>query len=114
MTATGCGLGCTFGRGVLLDPDGTLSKSRLPGTVPLYGQTWLRQKESGYVALKPLTDKKRKVVRFQLAEWDSMAGLGFDPGEGGRIRPRYARSARQRWKVLTSGNMGIQEALVNS
>jgi putative DNA methylase len=52
------------------------------GTVPLYRQTWLRQKESGYVALKPLPDKKRKVVRFQLAESDSMAGLGFDPGEG--------------------------------
>lgn len=52
------------------------------GTVPLYRQTWLRQKESGCVALKPLPDKKRKIVRFQLGESDSVAGIGFDPGEG--------------------------------
>jgi putative DNA methylase len=52
------------------------------GTVPLYRQTWLRQKESGYVALKPLPDRKKKIVRFQLAESDSVAGLGFDPGQG--------------------------------
>jgi putative DNA methylase len=52
------------------------------GTVPLYRQTWLRQKESGYVALKPQPDKKRKIVRFELAEAESVSGLGFDPGEG--------------------------------
>lgn len=52
------------------------------GTVPLYRQTWLRQKESGYVALKPQPDKKRKVVRFQLVESESVSGLGFDPGDG--------------------------------
>jgi len=52
------------------------------GTVPLYGQTWLRRKESGYVALKATPDKKRKLVRFEVVEAHSEKALGFDPGEG--------------------------------
>lgn len=51
-------------------------------TVPLYRQTWLRRKESGYVALKPEPDHKHKVVRFRIVEASSEAGLGFDPTEG--------------------------------
>jgi putative DNA methylase len=52
------------------------------GTVPLYRQTWLRKRESGYVALKPQADHRHKVVRFQVVEAGSEAGLGFDPAEG--------------------------------
>ena len=52
------------------------------GTVPLYRQTWLRKKSSGYVALKPVPDMSRRVVRFQVVEADTEAELGFDPGEG--------------------------------
>lgn len=50
--------------------------------VPLYRQTWLRRKESGYVALKPEPDRQRKLVRFRVVEGDSEAALGFDPAEG--------------------------------
>jgi putative DNA methylase len=52
------------------------------GTVPLYRQTWLRKKESWYVALKPEPDLLHKVVRFRVVEAGSEAELGFDPGEG--------------------------------
>lgn len=52
------------------------------GTVPLYRQTWLRKKESGYIALKAMPDKKRKVVRFRVVESVSEDDLGFDPGDG--------------------------------
>jgi putative DNA methylase len=51
-------------------------------TVPLYRQTWLRQKDSGYVALQPQLDRKDKVVRFRVVEADSEATLGFDPTAG--------------------------------
>ena len=52
------------------------------GTVPLYRQTWLRKKESGYVALKPKVDRKAKQVRYEVVEAESEGELGFDPGEG--------------------------------
>jgi putative DNA methylase len=52
------------------------------GTVPLYRQTWLRKKDSGFIALKPQADLTRKKVRFQVVRGDSEASLGFDPGEG--------------------------------
>lgn len=52
------------------------------GTVPLYRQTWLRRKESGYVALKPEPDHQRKIVRFRVVEATSEVGLGFDPTAG--------------------------------
>lgn len=50
--------------------------------VPLYRQTWLRRKESGFVALKPEPDHKNKLVRFRVVEADSEGALGFDPTEG--------------------------------
>lgn len=50
--------------------------------VPLYGQTWLRKKESGFIALKAEPDLKKKSVRFRVAEAESEAALGFDPSEG--------------------------------
>ncbi len=55
---------------------------RCRGTVPLYRQTWLRKKASGYVALKPVPDLKARVVRFQVVKSSTEAGLGFDPSEG--------------------------------
>jgi putative DNA methylase len=52
------------------------------GTVPLYRQTWLRKKSSGYVALKPIPDMARRVMLYQVVEADNEKSLGFDPSEG--------------------------------
>src|SRR5262249_30703121 len=52
------------------------------GTVPLYRQTWLRQKRSKYVALRAEPDLTRKVVCFRVVEASTESGLGFDPSEG--------------------------------
>ncbi|RLB91915.1 MAG: hypothetical protein DRH50_10435, partial [Deltaproteobacteria bacterium] len=52
------------------------------GTVPLYRQTWLRKKPSGYVALQPVPDMTKRVVRFRVVESPSEGGLGFDPSQG--------------------------------
>lgn len=52
------------------------------GTVPLYRQTWLRNKTSGYVALKPVPDMARRIMRFQVVEASSVSTLGFDPSSG--------------------------------
>jgi putative DNA methylase len=52
------------------------------GTVPLYRQTWLRNKSSGYVALKPVPDMERRIMRFQVVEARSASALGFDPSTG--------------------------------
>jgi len=50
--------------------------------VPLYRQTWLRKKPSGYVALRPHVDPGIKKVRFEVVEGQSEASLEFDPGLG--------------------------------
>ena len=52
------------------------------GTVPLYRQTWLRNKPSGYVALKPIPDMGRRITRFEVVEARSASALGFDPSQG--------------------------------
>jgi putative DNA methylase len=54
------------------------------GTVPLYRQTWLRRKPSGYVALKPEPDARQKLVKFRVVRARSEAALGFDPSQGSR------------------------------
>ena len=51
-------------------------------TVPLYRQTWLRRKDSGFIALKPEPDREKMRVRFRVIEANSEADLGFDPSEG--------------------------------
>ena len=51
-------------------------------TVPLYRQTWLRRRESGFVALKPELDLRNKSIRFHVVEADSEPELGFDPTIG--------------------------------
>jgi putative DNA methylase len=51
-------------------------------TVPLYGQTWLRKKSSGYVALRPRGNRDRKRTTFTVVEADDIADLDFDPSEG--------------------------------
>ncbi len=51
-------------------------------TVPLYRQTWLRRKASGFLALKPEPDHREKLVRFRVVEGESEAALGFDPALG--------------------------------
>jgi putative DNA methylase len=52
------------------------------GTVPLYRQTWLRNKSSGYVALKPVPDMTRRIMRFEVVEARSPSTFGFDPSAG--------------------------------
>ena len=52
--------------------------------VPLYRQTWLRKKTSGYVALRPIPRPARGRVEFAVIEASSPAGVGFDPSEGMR------------------------------
>ncbi len=52
------------------------------GTVPLYRQTWLRKKASGYVALEPMADMKRRVVRFRVIEAETEDELRFDASSG--------------------------------
>lgn len=47
--------------------------------VPLVRQTWLCKKKGRYVALKMITLKGEKRVRFEVIESDSEKGLGFDP-----------------------------------
>lgn len=52
------------------------------GTVPLYRQTWLRNKSSGYVALKAIPDMTKRIMRFQVVQARTQSGLGFDPSSG--------------------------------
>ena len=52
--------------------------------VPLYRQTWLRRKQSGYVALRPAPQRTRGRVKFSVVEAPFPHGLGFDPSEGMR------------------------------
>ena len=52
--------------------------------VPLYRQTWLRKKPSGYVALRPVPRPDRRRVEFVVVDGSSPAELGFDPAEGMR------------------------------
>ncbi|MCY4122452.1 MAG: DUF1156 domain-containing protein, partial [Acidobacteria bacterium] len=52
--------------------------------VPLYRQTWLRKKASGYVALRPVPRPDRGRVEFIVVKGSSPAELGFDPAEGMR------------------------------
>ena len=51
-------------------------------TVPLYGQTWLRRKDSGYVALRPIPRPKERRVDFEVVHAASEDELGFDPSVG--------------------------------
>ena len=52
--------------------------------VPLYRQTWLRKKSSGYVALRPVPSSDRGRVDFDVVHSSELAELGFDPAEGMR------------------------------
>ncbi|MEO8009418.1 MAG: DUF1156 domain-containing protein [Betaproteobacteria bacterium] len=48
-------------------------------TVPLVKQTWLCKKKGRYVAMRMLTPKSEKRVRFEIVEARTESGLGFDP-----------------------------------
>jgi len=52
------------------------------GTVPLYRQTWLRNKSSGFVALKPVPNISKRIMQFQVVETRTEAELGFNPSNG--------------------------------
>jgi putative DNA methylase len=53
-------------------------------TVPLVRQTWLCKKKNRYVALKMVTPKGEKRVRFEVVESRTEKGLGFDPAVGSK------------------------------
>ena len=52
--------------------------------VPLYRQTWLRKKDSGYVALKPIPHPREGRVEFTVVQGSTVDELGFDPASGMR------------------------------
>ena len=52
--------------------------------VPLYRQTWLRKKKSGYVALEPLPHRRQGRVEFRVVEAADPREFGFDPAAGMR------------------------------
>jgi putative DNA methylase len=47
--------------------------------VPLVRQTWLARKKGRCIALRPLIDRGRLEVGWEVVEADSLDGLGFDP-----------------------------------
>src|SRR6266849_4575210 len=53
-------------------------------TVPLVRQTWLRKKESNYIALRMTPDHATKKVRFKRVQSSTLQGLGFDPEAGSK------------------------------
>ncbi len=52
--------------------------------VPLYRQTWLRKKSTGYVALRPVPCRMQGRVDFAVQEASKPQALGFDPSVGMR------------------------------
>ena len=52
--------------------------------VPLYRQTWMRKKPSGYVALRPTPRPAERRVEFAVVQGSTVNELGFDPAEGMR------------------------------
>ena len=52
--------------------------------VPLYGQTWLRKKKTGYVALRPVPRRRSGRVDFVVVNALNQKSLGFDPSVGMR------------------------------
>ena len=48
-------------------------------SVPLVRQTWLCKKKDRYVALKMITPKGKKAVRFEVVETTTENGFDFDP-----------------------------------
>jgi putative DNA methylase len=53
-----------------------------PHELHLVRQTWLRQKEGNYAALRPVVDRKTLTVEYQVVEAATKDGLGFDPATG--------------------------------
>ena len=52
--------------------------------VPLYRQTWMRKKPSGYVALRPSPCPDERRVEFEVVQASTVEEIGFDPSEGMR------------------------------
>jgi len=51
-------------------------------TVPLFAQTWLRRKPSGYAALRPRPDRKKGLVFFEVVNAEREDAFDFDPSQG--------------------------------
>ncbi|WP_181727242.1 DUF1156 domain-containing protein [Streptomyces sp. PT12] len=50
----------------------------------LVRQTWLGRKKNRFVALKPVADRDRWSLHYEVVTATTEAGLGFDPAEGSR------------------------------
>jgi putative DNA methylase len=70
-------------------------------TVPLYRQTWLRKKESGFVALKPEPDRKKKLRSSGNAR-KSQSAVQCREKQGGAI-PRFAETYPQQDLTAVKG-----------
>ena len=71
-------------------------------TVPLVRQTWLRKKAGGFVALRPVPDRRRKRVRFELLTSEAKTAKeattewGFEPVDlstGGETSCRHCSAS---------------------
>jgi len=62
----------------------TCPNRQCEAVVPLYGQTWLRKKSSGYVALRPRPDPARRRTFFEVVTSKRDDGFDFDPTDGMR------------------------------
>lgn len=92
-------LGETTVRGKTLRPIAYLWTRTIPspargyekGQVPLVRQTWLRKKKGNYVAAKPIVDREKLTVRYEIvsssakSEKAAIEEWGFDP-DGSSVR----------------------------
>lgn len=92
-------LGETTVRGKKLRPIAYLWTRTIPspargyekGQVPLVRQTWLRKKKGNYVAAKPIVDREKLAVRYEIVESSAKSEKaaieewGFDP-DGSNVR----------------------------
>lgn len=53
-----------------------------PHDLHLVRQTWLRKKDRRYAALKPIVDRKRLTVEYEVVMAATEEGLGFEPATG--------------------------------
>jgi putative DNA methylase len=53
-----------------------------PHELHLVRQSWLRKKDGKYAALKPIVNRQRLEVQYEVIEASTLEGLGFDPEAG--------------------------------
>lgn len=93
----------------------TVPCRRCGGAVPLHRQTWLRRKEGGYVALRPVPDAERKTVTYTVlesaskSEKQAVTSWSFDPTDlssGGETACPFCQTAVPTEHIKQSGKSG--------